>query len=167
MESIVISSENLITNRKARDMIGQANLVDSTKETLSVIKEGLKRQNSSKKCVSFQLIDPHFLRQLRYNLYIIQIFFVIIISISFQDGVINGKEHTFEPVGPFEDMFTIETLDEHANFTNGSDSTSPTPQVNANELQLNVKLFLREYNQEVACEAINYLISRLGKNRFY
>jgi len=131
MESIVISSENLITNRKARDMIGQANLVDSTKETLSVIKEGLKRHNnrtSSIKC----------------------------------DGVINGKEHSFEPVGPFEDEFTIETADEHANFTNGSDTTNSPPPVNANELQLNVKLFLREYNQEVASEAINYLISCLG-----
>jgi len=131
MESIVISSENLITNRKARDIIGQANLVDSTKETLSVIKEGLKRHNnrtSSIKC----------------------------------DGVINGKEHSFEPVGPLEDKFTIETADEHANFTNGSDTTNSPPAVNANELQLNVKLFLREYNQEVASEAINYLISCLG-----
>ena len=47
METIVISSENLITNRKARDMIGQSNLVDSTKETLSIINNGLKRHNNS------------------------------------------------------------------------------------------------------------------------
>ena len=49
--------------------------------------------------------------------------------------------------------------DAHEGITNGS---SPPPE-NANELQLNVKLFLREYNQEVASEAINYLVSRLGK----
>ena len=46
METIVISSENLITNRKARDMIGQSNLVDSTKETLSIINNGLKHHNN-------------------------------------------------------------------------------------------------------------------------
>ena len=59
MDTIVISSENLITNRKARDMIGQANLVDSTKETLSIINDGLKRQNNgstSIDCVSSYLI---------------------------------------------------------------------------------------------------------------
>ena len=81
--------------------------------------------------------------------------------------MINGKEHSFEPVGPFEDEFTIETADEHANFTNGSDTTNSPPAVNANELQLNVKLFLREYNQEVASEAINYLISCLGTDKCY
>ena len=79
-----------------------------------------------------------------------------------QANIIEGTHHKFEPVGPFDDNFEIETQDEHSNFTNGSDKSTPPPEVNANELQLNVKLFLREYNQEVALEAINYLISRLG-----
>ena len=79
-----------------------------------------------------------------------------------QDGIIEGTNHKFEPVGPFDDKFTIETQDEHPNLTNGADNSTPPPENNANELQLNVKLFLREYNQEVASEAINYLISRLG-----
>jgi len=127
MDTIVISSENLITNRKARDMIGQANLVDSTKETLSIINDGLKRQNNGSTSIDC-------------------------------DGIIEGKQHKFESVGPFEDKFTIEYQDAHEGITNGS---SPPPE-NANELQLNVKLFLREYNQEVASEAINYLVSRLG-----
>ena len=48
MESIVISSENLITNRKARDMIGYGNLADSYNETLTIIKEGLKQLDNSK-----------------------------------------------------------------------------------------------------------------------
>ena len=83
-------------------------------------------------------------------------------SFSLQDNIIEGTHHKFEPVGPFDDDFEIETKDEHPNFTNGSDKSTPPPEVNANELQLNVKLFLREYNQDVASEAINYLISRLG-----
>ena len=83
-------------------------------------------------------------------------------SFSLQANIIEGTHHKFEPVGPFDDNFEIETQDEHSNFTNGSDKSTPPPEVNANELQLNVKLFLREYNQEVALEAINYLISRLG-----
>lgn len=131
METIVISSENLITNRKARDMIGQSNLVDSTKETLSIINNGLKHHNNQ-------------------------------IGSTKSANIIEGTHHKFEPVGPFDDNFEIETQDEHSNFTNGSDKPTPPPEVNANELQLNVKLFLREYNQEVALEAINYLISRLG-----
>ena len=48
MESIVISSENLITNRKVRDMIGYGNLADSCKETLTIIKEGLKQLDNPK-----------------------------------------------------------------------------------------------------------------------
>ena len=80
-----------------------------------------------------------------------------------QDGIIEGTNHKFEPVGPFEDKFTIEIQDEHPNLTNGADKSTPPPENNANELQLNVKLFLREYNQEVASEAINYLVSRLGR----
>ena len=48
MESIVISSENLITNRKVRDMIGYGNLADSCKETLTIIKEGLKQVENPK-----------------------------------------------------------------------------------------------------------------------
>ena len=79
-----------------------------------------------------------------------------------QANIIAGTHHKFEPVGPFDDNFEIETQDEHSNFTNGSNKSTPPPEVNSNELQLNVKLFLREYNQKVASEAINYLISRLG-----
>ena len=47
MESIVITSENLITNRKTRDMIGYANLADSCKETLAIIEHGLKEKDTS------------------------------------------------------------------------------------------------------------------------
>ena len=48
MAPIVITSENLITNRKARDMIGFANLTDSYKETLAIIRQGLKEIDNPK-----------------------------------------------------------------------------------------------------------------------
>ena len=162
METIVISSENLITNRKARDMIGQSNLVDSTKETLSIINNGLKHHsNQIGSTKSVRLISATILFQKHFSIskHIIKLEWY---SFSLQANIIAGTHHKFEPVGPFDDNFEIETQDEHSNFTNGSDKSTPPPEVNANELQLNVKLFLREYNQEVASEAINYLISRLG-----
>ena len=48
MAAIVITSENLITNRKARDMIGFGNLADSYKETLAIIRQGLKEVDNPK-----------------------------------------------------------------------------------------------------------------------
>ena len=55
----------------------------------------------------------------------------------------------------------IPEIKNNVTLTNGEDANQP--QVDGNTLQLNVKLFLREYNREVALEAINYLVARLGR----
>ena len=49
MDAIVITSENLITNRKSREsLIGYGNLADSCKEALAIIREGLKKVDELK-----------------------------------------------------------------------------------------------------------------------
>lgn len=127
MAPIVITSENLITNRKARDMIGFANLTDSYKETLAIIRQGLKEMNNPKS--------------------------------SSKDNIIEGTKHNYVAVGPQDDP--IPQFESGINQTNANETTIPDPD-DGNTLQLNVKLFLREYSKEIALEAISYLEKRLS-----
>ena len=79
---------------------------------------------------------------------------------SYQDSAVSGTDHKYRSVGPFEDE--IPQIKNNASPTNGDEATNQA-QSDGNSLQLNVKLFLREYNREVALEAINYLVARLCK----
>jgi len=129
MESIVITSENLITNRKTRDMIGYANLADSCKETLAIIEHGLKEKETSNNGIV-------------------------------QDVIVESSEHKFYSVGPYEDEIPRIEIDKAA--SNGEFTS--VPEIDGNTLQLNVKLFLREYNRQIAFEAIDYVTKRLSTN---
>ena len=85
---------------------------------------------------------------------------ILHIPYFYQDSAVDGTEHKYRSVGPFEDE--IPQIKNNVSVTNGDEVTNQN-QVDGNTLQLNVKLFLREYNQEVALEAINYLVARLCK----
>ena len=78
----------------------------------------------------------------------------------FQDNIIEGTKHNYVAVGPQDDP--IPQFESGINQTNANETTIPDPD-DGNTLQLNVKLFLREYSKEIALEAISYLEKRLCK----
>ena len=94
------------------------------------------------------------------NLDVVIYFLILDISYSYQDTAVDGADIKYRSVGPFEDE--IPQIKNNVILTNGDEVSNQT-QVDGNTLQLNVKLFLREYNREVALEAINYLVTRLCK----
>ena len=102
--TVVITSENLVTNKKYREKFGAK--IDSMKEALAIIQDGVEKTTESSHLV-----------------------------------------------GPFEDKLN----------PIGHLSKAKGKHVNSESLQLNVKLFLREYNQEMAKEAIHHLTKSLGK----